>query len=375
MLNPGFLYELLAKKGVEFITGVPDSLLKYFCSYAFDKGHDLIAANEGSALSIAAGYHLASGEIPLVYLQNSGFGNMVNPLTSLANSDVYSIPILIMVGWRGKPGIKDEPQHIAQGATQEAQLDALGISYTILSDKETEVEVQIERAFENLKTHSAPYVLLVPPKTFEDYKLKSKAEAIQNQLKREDVLDSLVQNFEEDDIIVSTTGKTSRELFELRKRYGMGHHRDFLVVGSMGHASQIALGIALEKPNRRVFCIDGDGAMIMHMGGLTTIGEQAPENLYHVLINNGAHESVGGQPTAGLSVDFGKIAQGCGYKSTFRAANKTDISDQLNHFLKADGPALLEIFTEIGARSDLGRPTISPVDNKESFMDFLKGGD
>lgn len=372
MLKPAFLFESLTKHGIEFMLGVPDSLLKDFCSYAFDQGNDLIAANEGAALSIAAGYNLASGKIPLVYLQNSGFGNLVNPFTSLVDREVYSIPIMIMVGWRGMPGTKDEPQHIKQGKTQEAQLNALRIPYAILSKEKDEAELQVSLAIKRMREDSSSYVLLVAPNTFEKYSLSSSTRINDYSLKREEVLEQLIQNFGPDDVVVSTTGKTSRELFELRESYGHGHHRDFLTVGSMGHASQIALGIAMEKPNRNVFCIDGDGAMIMHMGSLAIIGEQQPNNFKHILINNGAHESVGGQPTSGFSIDFGKIAEGCGYKKVFKVDNRESLNDQLSDFMSSKGPVLLEIKTQTGARDDLGRPTESPLENKKAFMKFLE---
>ena len=355
--------------------GVPDSLLKNFSSYAFDQGNDLIAANEGSAIAIACGYHLATGKIPLVYLQNSGFGNTVNPLTSLADEEVYSIPVLLMIGWRGQPGINDEPQHIKQGRTQEAQLQALGIPYTILSDEEDEAASQLSKAFDVMRENSSPYALLVPPGSFGKYELQSVSTVKEYPLKREEVLDLLVQKFGEQDVVVSTTGKTSRELFELRTKYGQPHRQDFLTVGSMGHTSQIALGIALEKTKRTVFCIDGDGSVIMHMGGLAIIGEQKPGNFKHIVINNGAHESVGGQPTAGFSIDFGKIAEACRYRKVFRAENKESLSTILSDFMEQEGPVFLEIRTQLGARPDLGRPTIAPADNKSDFMKFLREDD
>ena len=351
--------------------GVPDSLLKYFGSYAFDHGNDLIAANEGGALAIASGYHLASGKIPLIYLQNSGFGNIVNPLTSLVDKEVYSIPVMIMVGWRGRPGVKDEPQHTKPGKTQEKQLEALGLPYSILSTNEEEAESQISKAFEIMRERSAPFVVLVPPKTFAEYSFKGEAEGNKYSLKREEALEELIRKLTDNDIVVSTTGKTSRELFELRKKYDQGHHRDFLTVGSMGHASQIALGIALEKRDRSVFCIDGDGALIMHMGSLAIIGEQQPANFRHILINNGAHESVGGQPTAAFKIDIGKIAEACGYKKTFRVTDLDSLNKCFDEFIHSEGPVLLEVMTKTGARADLGRPTLSPIENKENFMRFL----
>lgn len=371
MLKPAFFYDLLEKQGVEFMLGVPDSLLKHFGSYALDKGSDLIAANEGGALAIAAGYHLASGKIPLIYLQNSGFGNIVNPLTSLVNKEAYSIPVLIIVGWRGHPDVRDEPQHIKMGKTQEQQLAALKLPYAILSTKEEEVERQVSEAFETMKETSAPYVLLVPPKTFSEYSFQTKESKEKYTLKREEALEQILLRLADNDIVVSTTGKTSRELFEIREKNKEGHHRDFLTVGSMGHASQIALGIALEKPDRSVFCIDGDGAMIMHMGALAIIGERQPRNFRHILINNGAHESVGGQPTAAFNINVGKVAEACGYKRIFRATDLESLKVNFEEFMRSEGPVFLEIMTKIGARADLGRPTLSPIENKKDFMKFL----
>lgn len=371
MLQPEFLYQQLQQRGVEFTLGVPDSLLKYYCSYAFDQGSQTIAANEGGAIGMAAGYHLATGKIPLVYLQNSGFGNIINPLTSLIDESVYAIPMLIMVGWRGMPGTKDAPQHHKQGQTMEAQLKAYELPYHILSSDEQEVPAQLDELFSVMKEQSKPAVLLVPPNTFESYTLQNPASPPQNYtLKREEALEVMLRQMEEDSVIISTTGKTSRELFELRERLGQGHDRDFLTVGSMGHASQIALGVA-QHSSKNVFCIDGDGAMIMHMGSLAIIGELQPANFKHILINNGAHESVGGQPTAGFSINFGMIAKGCGYKHVLKAASKEELEQLWPEFISKDGPVLLEIMTQKGARSDLGRPTISPAENKKYLMSFL----
>ncbi len=375
MLKPAFLYELLKDQGVDFSLGVPDSLLKYYCSYAFDQGSRIIAANEGAAIGIAAGYHLATGKIPMVYMQNSGFGNTVNPLTSLVDNEVYSIPMLLMIGWRGQPGKKDEPQHVKQGRTMEAQLQALELPYIILSGEEDKAREQVLEVIQTIQKTSGPSALLVPPDTFEEYVLKSEEASSVYTLKREEVLRVISAHLGDSDIVVSTTGKTSRELFELRAEKNQGHQRDFLTVGSMGHASQIALGIALEKSGRKVYCIDGDGAMIMHMGSLAVIGELAPKNFKHILINNGAHESVGGQPTAGFVTDFGKIADACGYKNAFRISTREELEKVLPEFVTHEGPVLLEIMTKTGSRKELGRPTIAPKDNKKDFMKFISEGE
>ncbi|MDX1638974.1 MAG: phosphonopyruvate decarboxylase [Balneolaceae bacterium] len=372
MIRPRFFYELLQSKGITYAVGVPDSLLKHYCAYAYDRGQQTIAANEGGAVALAAGYHLATGNIPMVYMQNSGFGNIVNPLTSLLDTEVYSIPMLFLVGWRGEPGTSDAHQHHKQGRVMEPLLEALEVPYAHLSTREEEVDAQLEEALEFMRTDSTPYVLLVSRGTFSPYTLTDIRQTDSLPLTREKALELLLPFLGDKDVIVSTTGKTSRELFELRERNNEGHHRDFLTVGSMGHASQIALGIALQKPDRTVVCIDGDGAALMHLGSLAIIGQEAPQNYRHILINNGAHDSVGGQPTAGFEVDFGKIARGCGYRNCFRADNKERLQEQMTKLLSAEGPALLEIVIRCGARSDLGRPTISPVENKERVMTFLQ---
>lgn len=371
MIAPKILFNLLAKHNITHTLGVPDSLLKYYCSYAFDQGQKLIAANEGNAVAMAAGYHLATGKIPLVYMQNSGFGNIINPLTSLVNEEVYSIPMLLMVGWRAEPGVKDAPQHTKQGAVMTDLIEALKLPYAVLSTEEGDIEAQIEEAEDSMNSNSSPFVLLIKKGTFEEYKLKSPQKSSAT-LKRETALKIVSEYLNDEDIVVSTTGKTSRELYEIREANKSGHHRDFLTVGSMGHASQIALGIALEKLTRKVYCIDGDGAMIMHMGGLSIIGDLKPENFKHIVINNGAHESVGGQPTAGFSIDFGEIAKGCGYASVLKATSEEELKSSLSDFSKKKGPALLEIVTQTGSRADLGRPELSPQENKKQFMDFLK---
>lgn len=367
MLKGSEFYNYLQEKGIEFTTGVPDSLLKEFCAYISDQGKDIIAANEGASIGIAAGYHLATGKIPMVYMQNSGFGNTINPITSLADKDVYSIPMLLVIGWRGEPGVKDEPQHVKQGRINEALLETLEIPYAILSKNIGEAQSQINKAVEYMSSENAPYALLVQKDTFEKYTLKNKKEDIYP-MNREDAIKVIIDECKNDEIIVSTTGKTSREVFECRVANGQGHANDFLTVGSMGHASQIALGIALQKPNKSIICLDGDGAMLMHLGSSAIIGDLSPANYKHILVNNGAHDSVGGQPTVGFDVDFQQIAKACNYTNCFEAKNENELKNILPEFLSTDGPVLLEIKTSKGARADLGRPTKTPTQNKTDFM-------
>ncbi|MDR0287090.1 MAG: phosphonopyruvate decarboxylase, partial [Clostridiales bacterium] len=276
MISPGFFYEQLTGYGVGFFTGVPDSLLKDFCAYITDNITDnnhIIAANEGAAIGLACGYHLSTNGIPLIYMQNSGIGNAVNPLLSLADKKVYSIPLLLLIGWRGEPGVHDEPQHISQGEVTLSLLDAMRIPYLVLDRNEENILSQLEKVFEYLKKESAPFALVVKKDTFSSYQLKKLIES-KAFLSREDAIKTVIEQIEKDSIVVSTTGMISRELYELRGQKNQGHNHDFLTVGSMGHASQIGLGIALNKPEKKVYCFDGDGAMLMHLGGLSSIGSR-----------------------------------------------------------------------------------------------------
>ena len=371
MINCKDIYNALVKKDIKFFTGVPDSLLKDFCAYITDNSRNhIITANEGNAIALASGYYLATGKFGMVYMQNSGQGNAVNPLISLADPDVYSIPILLLIGWRGEPGKKDEPQHVKQGKITLSLLDTLGIPYEILSDNIKLGEKNLDIAINSMRRLSAPYALVVKEGTFEPYNLKNKEKTLY-ELSREDAIKLVVDQLDLRDIIVSTTGKTSRELFEYRKNLNQEHCRDFLTVGSMGHSSSIALGIALQKPDRIIYCLDGDGAIIMHMGSLAIIGSQKPKNFKHIIFNNGSHDSVGGQPTVGFEIDFTKIAEACGYKIALKAKTSDEVKEKMKILKLRDGPILLEIKVNKGARSDLIRPTKTPQENKQDFMNFL----
>jgi len=364
-------YDNLIDNEIDFFTGVPDSLLKDFCSYVADntsEERNIIAANEGNAIALATGYHLATGKFSLVYMQNSGEGNSVNPLTSLADPEVYSIPMLILIGWRGEPGIKDEPQHAKMGKVTLKLLDTLGIPYKILDD---DYENKINVAIEYMKKNKAPYAVVIKKGTFEEYKLQSKKET-NYELNREDAIKIIVQLLDDKSIIVSTTGKTSRELFEFREEHKQGHEKDLLTVGSMGHSSSIALGIALAKPNKNVYCFDGDGSLIMHMGALSIIGNLKPNNFKHIVFNNFAHDSVGGQPTSSCTMDIPSVAKSCGYLNVYSAETEVEIINYVDRMEKESGPSFLEVKINKGSRKNLGRPTSTPIENKESFMKFLK---
>lgn len=374
MLSPKFFVDLLRSKGIDFFTGVPDSLLKNICAYisdTFDSNHNIIAANEGAAIGLASGHFLATGKAGLVYMQNSGEGNTINPLASLTDKEVYNIPILLLIGWRGKPGVHDEPQHIKQGKITIDLLDIMGIKYEILGKEEEQAANQIMNLMNYMTTTNEVVALVVEKDTFEPYAFHH-IENYDFPMSREEAIKTVASSLNKRDIIISTTGMISRELFEYRSSQNQSHEKDFLTVGSMGHASQIALGIALEKIDRKVWCFDGDGACIMHMGSMAITASKTPKNYVHVVFNNGAHDSVGGQPTVGFKIDLPAVAKAVGYPIVFSVYNKSKLSDILNEVNNLEGPVFIEIKVRKGNRKDLGRPTSTPIQNREAFMAFLK---
>lgn len=364
-MNANSFYEMLKKNGADLFCGVPDSLLKDFCACVTDNTsfeQNIITANEGNALALAAGHYLATGKPAVVYMQNSGLGNVVNPLLSLTDEDVYNIPVLLIIGWRGEPGIHDEPQHVKQGRLTLPLLEVMEIKYEILENLS-----QVDSAFDYMQKTNKPFAFVVKKGTFEPFP-KQKNEAHFN-LSREDAIKQVVSLLKNTDVVVSTTGMISRELYENRS----SHEKDFLTVGSMGHASSIALGIALSKTERKVFCFDGDGAFLMHMGAVPVIASRHLTNFKHIMFNNEAHDSVGGQPTVMGSVNVADVVYGCGYKHVYQARTVDDITQIWSDFYASDGPSLLEIKVKSGARKDLGRPKEKPVENKKMFMNFIKG--
>lgn len=376
MIRPEYFIETLKAQGIDCFAGVPDSLLKNICAYItdhFDAQHNIIAANEGAAVGIAAGHYLATGQPACVYMQNSGEGNIINPLASLTDPEVYNIPVLLLIGWRGRPGVHDEPQHVKQGKVTTGLLNTMGINFDVLSKDEDKAEKQIAKAVAALKNKEV-YALVIEKDTFEDYKLQN-VEKNDLAMSREEAIQTVAAALGEKDCIVSTTGMISRELFEYRAAMNQGHERDFLTVGSMGHASQIALGIAMAQPERRVWCFDGDGAAIMHMGSMAIVASKEPKNYVHVVFNNGAHDSVGGQPTVGLKIDLPAVAKAVGYKATVSVESKEELKKELStltsQLSSLGGPVLLEVKVKKGNRKDLGRPTTTPIQNKEALMRFL----
>ena len=373
MIRPEFFIEALREKGIDCFAGVPDSLLKNICAYItdhFDAAHNIIAANEGAAVGLAAGHYLATGQPACVYMQNSGEGNIINPLASLTDQEVYHIPVLLLIGWRGRPGVHDEPQHVKQGKVTTGLLNVMGVNYEVLSKEDDKAAKQIEKAAKALANKEV-FALVIEKDTFEDYKLQN-VEVNDLTMTREEAIQTVAAALGEKDCIVSTTGMISRELFEYRAAMNQGHERDFLTVGSMGHASQIALGIAMAKTDRNVWCFDGDGAAIMHMGSMAIVANKAPKNYVHVVFNNGAHDSVGGQPTVGLKIALPRVARAVGYPHTYSVSAKEDLMDVLNEVKKNNDLSLIEIKVKKGNRKDLGRPTTTPIQNKEALMTFLK---
>lgn len=372
MINVEDFIEYLKDKNVSFFCGVPDSQLSSFCDYVEENENNIIAANEGNAVAIASGYHLTTGNFPVVYLQNSGLGNIVNPVTSLTHPKVYSIPVIYVIGWRGQPGVHDEPQHKKQGEITLDLLELLDISYTVISKDSTFDDLKniFENEFSDKLNMGQSVAVVVSKGAFEEYKIKK---SNNNTLTRELAIQTVSDYLTDDDMIVSTTGKSSRELFEYREAKNQGHGNDFLTVGSMGHSSSIALGIALNNPSKRIFCFDGDGAVLMHMGSLALTGSKKPENFYHVMFNNSAHESVGGLPTIMDDININDLVISCGYSKVFHAGDLDELNEVLPEFVESKGPVFLNIDVDISSRSDLGRPTTTPIENKNDFMKKLQG--
>lgn len=358
----------------DFYTGVPDSQLKSLCSflmdrYGIDPQHHIIAANEGNCVALAAGYYLATGRIPVVYLQNSGEGNIINPVASLLNEKVYAIPVIFVIGWRGEPGIHDEPQHIYQGEVTLKLLNDMGIEFFVLGHETKEEEVEsIMYGFREKLKQGRQVAFVVRRNALTTI---SKVEYTNPyNMTREEIIRHIVKVSGEDPII-STTGKASRELFEIRESAGQSHKYDFLTVGSMGHTSSIALGVALNKPDRRVWCIDGDGSTLMHMGAMAVIGANKPLNLIHIVINNGSHETVGGMPTVADNINLTQIAYACGYQNVVSISDKDLLDKSLERASKEKVLTFIEVKCSIGSRDNLGRPTSTPSYNKLMFMDHI----
>jgi phosphonopyruvate decarboxylase len=380
MIDPAHFLRHCTELGIDLFTGVPDSLLKSLNSQIMldvPRDRHVIAANEGAAVGLAIGHHLRTGRTALVYLQNSGFGNTVNPLLSLADADVYGIPMVLLVGWRGQPGVKDEPQHVKQGRIQEQLIDALELPWAVLPEDDDAAAAAMRLAIATARDQSTPYVVLVTKGTFSEPRSASPSPQSgptgTEVASREEALAALVAAMGTETVNVSTTGMLSRELFELRQRAGQDGSRDFLTVGGMGHASSIALGVAMAEPDREVWCLDGDGALLMHLGSVPVIADHAPTNLFHVVFNNGVHDSVGGQPTSITSVQVDDAARAMGYRWAASTADPEELPPLVDQMRSAGGPCLLEVRVLPGNRAGIGRPTRSPAESKLAFMSALAG--
>lgn len=359
--------------GISTVIGVPDSALKPFCDYMNRKGKELfnhyVPANEGAAVGMAIGSYLATGKAACIYMQNSGIGNAVNPVTSLANGAVYGIPMLMVIGFRGEPGTKDEPQHKFMGSVTEGILDLLEVEYAVIGSDTSERELDeiFIRAGKAL-SDNRQFAIVIKRGSFDDTETESYRNGYG--LVREEAIREIIASIHEEDVLVSTTGKISREAYEQSDALKGQHAQDFLTVGGMGYASMIALGIAKEKPHKKVYCLDGDGAVLMHMGNLAFIAKQKPENMIHICLNNEAHESVGGMPTGSVGVRYAKVAEACGYPAVYTVENLQQLREVLGQVQEGQQLAFVEIKVSMTSRSNLGRPKETARQNKVDFMKY-----
>ena len=359
----------LSSLGFDTAIGVPDStfkgLISYFSSQNGGVFKHLIASNECEDAAVASGYYLAHQRPALVYMQNSGFCKTLNPYTSLLSADVYSIPALLLVGWRGKPGKKDEPQHKMMGRIMLGLFNAMELEYTVL--EESTWEDQLEKARDYMGSKNRPYVIAIPKGLFDYFEIpqQDKNKAV---LTREEALNIIVDNTSDDAVFISTTGKTSRELFETREQRKDYHGKDFYTVGSMGCASSIAFGVGLADSRKKIYILDGDGAALMQLGTMATIGHYKNSRIKHILLDNNAHESTGSQPTVSDSVNFPQIASACGYEYVESVENEEQLKKVLQQLENNGKLSLLVVKVKKGSRPDLGRPTTTPKENRDAFI-------
>jgi len=378
MIDQKKFHECLRDAGVEFITGVPDSLLNDFCTYAeaeLPRDRHIIAANEGNAIGLAVGYHFSTGSVPLVYMQNSGIGNAMNPLLSLTSQDVYSVPLVLLVGWRGDPAVKDHVQHKKQGELTPVLLDNMDIPYRVIDQEDETAFEAVRWAVDTARKQNSPTALLVKKGMLcKAEKKDTDPGDSEYGMSREDAIGIVLKCVPEDALCVATTGRATRELYEQSAMQGRGHDKDFLNVGAMGHASSISNGLALGAKNRQVVCFDGDAAAMMHMGSMVTSGVLGSSNMLHVVLNNGVHESVGGQPSAGHQINFTAIAENSGYRTVGRAVNTTaELADAVKQLL-GRGPAFIDIHIRKGIRADLPPLKVDHQDLKRQLMKNIQQG-
>lgn len=367
MINSYNFINSLTEKGYSSFYGVPDSILSSFSkSLYFDFNHinHFITANEGSALAMSIGYQLTHDKVPIVYLQNSGLGNLINPYLSLTNKYVYDIPTLFIIGWRGEPGTKDEPQHMFQGKITLNLLDLLEIDYAIL-DSETNFEEVIEQAVQCNKQNKS-FVILVKKNTFKNDKRNFPSK--KSTISRDEALESLIKIEQINNLYISTTGKLSRELDSIREGKN-SKPSDFYLVGGMGHTFSVSYSLAHENPDKVIICLDGDGSFLMHLGSVGLVASNPLENYIHILFNNSSHQSVGGQPTYIDNLDLEQLSNSLGFKS-FLNINK--IEDLDSKIYKLERPAFINIVINTDEKPNLSRPKNTPVKNKESFKSSIQ---
>lgn len=373
MISCESFFNILKKKGFNFYTGIPDSTFKDWMNFLADNDainlQNVVACNECEAIALAAGFNLATNKVGLVYMQNSGLGKAINPLVSLCDPEVYSIPILLMIGWRGEPGKIDAPQHKKMGKITLPLLETLKIPYSILEPNLSLFERELNKAINYFEKNEGPYAFIIRKNFFSEYDVKKKP-TNNNELIREDVIKFIMENLDGDEIIVSSTGYTSRELFEYRESTKKDHHKIFYNIGSMGCASSIGLSISIQR-KERVIIFDGDGAAIMQMGAFSTIGEYSPPNLVHIIFDNQVHESTGNQPTNSPSANFIEISHACNYESSKLIKTKDDLYNAIPYIKEKKGPILLLIKIKISSRSNLKRPDKLPKEYKEGFVKHL----
>lgn len=371
MIPPERFYNHLVARGIDFFTGVPDSLMKHFLQYLHtnvEPKRHIIAANEGLAVALAAGYYFSTGRLPLVYLQNSGLGNTINPLTSLADKEMFGVPMLLLIGWRGEPGEKDEPQHKKMGRITQQILETLEIPFFILEQEEVASLELVNKAIETAVIAQQPVALLVKKGLFEPAKNSFTENAYE--LSREYVLEHLMNVFSGQETVVCTTGETGRSFYEINRRQGHLIKKELLSVGAMGLAAHIALGIDLWQ-DERVVMLDGDGALLMHLGSLPATGKLTKKSFVHIVFNNGCHASVGGQPTLGFDIDFCTIAKACGYTTTFRIENKQSLQLWLDQSFNTQERQFVEIRINTAVSDHLPRPSGEPADWKNTLMSAM----
>lgn len=373
MVNQDKLFSSLQDLGIRFFTGVPDSLLNDFCLYLcrnYDREHHVMAANEGNAIGIATGNYMATGHIPVVYMQNSGIGNATNPLLSLAHQTVYSVPMILVIGWRGDPEVKDHAQHKKQGELTPVLMKDMDIPYEILDDDETVIE-KFAWAHQTAKEISSP-VALIAKKGILTQKEKHQEYPESTLMNREEAIAAVIDVFGSNAIYLATTGRATRELHEQLKQKGIAEGHEFLNVGSMGHVSSVALGMAIACPERKIVVFDGDAAAVMHMGSLATIGRYQPKNLIHIVLNNGVNESVGGQPSAGQVIDLTAIAKSCGYITPSIVVEKSmDLKTMVEILADADRPGFIDVHVRQGIRQDMPKLDINHHKDIWSLMSNL----